>query len=485
MAHYIKGIKQVFDEILGGDSSLMELTDEVTVEEIRLRAPALSRYDAESIQNQMAKGNLFPKILDPSIRQGIASRLLAIKQLIRTIHTLFKDLRYLYPALGMIRGLIPKVVKGTLCQALHHHFSPDDDADGSIEIQLSIHSYSPFSGSSEQLFDLAVRQLFLSAIRSSAKPYVQRVEIYATFELAELAERLGFSTDEITSALKNDPYQAMVLDLLKRIQPNCKAIDIQSRVQSMARELRELVDTVGVTEVERFVPWATVAGLGEPRSRRCGPVAWPSTSDRESEESDDVNNIFLGQMHLPLAELQKAGQGISSFYVKQSIYLAFFGDLESDERIHSHLGTNDGGQRRAPSVDIHRTLLSNQRATSISGLGRDPNSHISSQGTVTCQVVPFTGQLITFMEDDIPVREVPYEKDSVNFVAREYADQGKKLHVPEGPHFIWEHCYDILAKTGSSTVLVTTVLRQMNRKRHHDKIIPGQFPHSDEGHISF
>ena len=31
--------------------------------------------------------------------------------------------------------------------------------------------------------------------------------------------------------------------------------------------------------------------------------------------------------------------------------------------------------------------------------------------------------------------------------AREYADQGKKLHIPEGAHFVWEHCFDILSST--------------------------------------
>lgn len=32
-------------------------------------------------------------------------------------------------------------------------------------------------------------------------------------------------------------------------------------------------------------------------------------------------------MHLRPADLQRGGEGISSFYIKQSIYLAFFGVL--------------------------------------------------------------------------------------------------------------------------------------------------------------
>jgi len=80
------------------------------------------------------------------------------------------------------------------------------------------------------------------------------------------------------------------------------------------------------------------------------------------------------------------------------------------------------------------------------------------------------------MENGISIREVPYEKDRVNFQAREYADQGKKLHLPEGPHFVWEHCFDILTRTRSSTVLVSTVVRQINRRGQRGQIMPGHFP---------
>jgi hypothetical protein len=454
----------------------MELTDGSSVEDIRLRAPALSSYDAEFIQDQMILRRLFPQIRDPSARQGITSRLLAIEQPILTIYSLFKDLRYLQPPLGMIRVLIPKKFKGTLREALYFYFSQAESAEDSFEIQVSERSYSTFSGSSGQFFDLAVRQLFLYAIRRSAKPPMQRIDIYSTFGLAELAKKLGFSSAEIDSVLKNDPYQRMVLDLISRILPNRKAADIQTRTQSMVRELRELVDTLGATEVERFAPWATVTGLGEPISRRCGPAVWAG-GDGEGGESEDLNHIFLNQMHVPLAELQRGGQGISSFYVKRSIYLAFFGDLHSGESLYPHLGGGGRRQGRATGSIFHHAPLVEQPAGAVSGLsGRDSNSHGSSQGPVTNQLVPSTGRIITFMENGIPIREVPYEKNSVNFQAREYADQGKKLHVPEGPHFVWEHCFDILTRTRSSTVLVSTVVRQINRKRQHSQIMPGQFP---------
>ena len=37
--------------------------------------------------------------------------------------------------------------------------------------------------------------------------------------------------------------------------------------------------------------------------------------------------MFLDKMHLPLAEFQRGGEGLSLFYIKRPIYLAFFGSF--------------------------------------------------------------------------------------------------------------------------------------------------------------
>jgi hypothetical protein len=85
------------------------------------------------------------------------------------------------------------------------------------------------------------------------------------------------------------------------------------------------------------------------------------------------------------------------------------------------------------------------------------------------------GLVIIFIENNVPIQEVPFEKDSVNHKAREYTYQGKKLHVPEGPHFIWQDCFDILTRTRNSTVLVSTVVEPINGKRRHDQELPDRF----------
>lgn len=274
------------------------MTDDNTVEALQLKVPGLSKYDAELIRNQMLSGKLFPEIRHPLARQQITSRLLAIEHRIPSIFSLFKDIRYLQPAVQMIKSLLPNISKGTLREALRFHFSGANST--TIEIQTSEHKYSSFAGTPKSLFDLAIRQLFLCAIRISARPLQQRESVYSSVVLAELARRLGFSSESIEAISKHDPYQLMALDLVDRILPNKKPADLLIRVQPLAKNLKDLVIGLGTSSALRPVPFITVATLGEPVSRRCGILAWTSTKEGINQASDDVDNMFINQMHCPL-----------------------------------------------------------------------------------------------------------------------------------------------------------------------------------------
>jgi hypothetical protein len=61
-----------------------------------------------------------------------------------------------------------------------------------------------------------------------------------------------------------------------------------------------------------------VASCGVSVAQRCGPEVWD-----DNKELDNLKHMFLEKMHLPLAKLQRGSEGISLFYVKQLIYLAF------------------------------------------------------------------------------------------------------------------------------------------------------------------
>ncbi len=313
----------------------MERTDEPTVKEIQLRAPGISRSDYDFIQENMAaSGKFFSQIREVSKRQGIASRLLRISHRILTIHSLFKDLRYLRPAVEAIRCLVTKRTKKTLRQNLFFHFEKLGSSRSTLQIQISERTYSTYTGNVKSLFNLAIRQLFLLAIRQLAKPATQREHGYSMFIVAGFAQSLGFASDEIRAIMKNDPYQTMALNLLHRALPIQKPADRNNKTQPLATNIRELIKSLSSSAVENSKPWLTVAGTGVPILRRCGPEVWGGDVD-----SDDLKHMFLGKMHLPLAELQRGGEGISSFYVKQSIYLAFWGPLDRSDQSSASLNT--------------------------------------------------------------------------------------------------------------------------------------------------
>ena len=330
----------------------MERTDEATIKKIQLRAPAVSKYDYEFIQESMAKpGLLFPHVREVSTRQGIASRLLCISHRIPSFHSLIKDLRYLRPAVMAITSCLIKEEKTpsqtksplrptkptlgeskkTLREKLYDRF---EKFGSTLQIQNSERTYLTYTGNNQSLFDLAIRQLFLLAIRHFSKPLTQREKAYSKFILAEFAQSQGFYSDRINSILMGDPFQEMAQNLLRRTLPIQKSAVCNSEAQSLATKISDSISTLGSSAVEVSKPWLTVAGYGMSIARRCGPAVWD-----DNEDSDDLKHIFLENMHLPLAELKRGGEGISSFYVKQSIYLAFWGPLDQSDQSSASLNT--------------------------------------------------------------------------------------------------------------------------------------------------
>jgi hypothetical protein len=122
---------------------------------------------------------------------------------------------------------------------------------------------------------------------------MQRANIYSKFGLAEPAKKLGFLSKAINLTLENDPYQKIVFELVYCILLTQQPVDIQTRMQLIARRLRKLVGMLGNTAVELSTPYSTVAWLNEPRSRRCRLSASAPSGDSIGIDSDDLKHIFL------------------------------------------------------------------------------------------------------------------------------------------------------------------------------------------------
>jgi hypothetical protein len=125
------------------------------------------------------------------------------------------------------------------------------------------------------------------------------------------------------------------------------------------------------------------------------------------------------------------------------------GNTQQAETNHRHADPNGGSAVSSPKPG--------ENSTGEGSPGTLTNQGISSANplTFTNKDSLFSGPTVTFIENGIVIGEVPFEKDHINFKAREYASQGKKLSLPQGGYFVWEDCFNALNRTTSSTVLVS------------------------------
>lgn len=454
----------------------MMKTDPLTIESIQSTAPALSKSDFNLIQEHMRSGEFFAGVTDPSMRAKITQRLLASKELVPSLYTLISDIRYLKQPAKLLSALLPpktkrrtkrikgtKATTGTLRQRFHFHFTGTGSSDHAIQIQQEVFSYINIQDNDCSPFELSYQQLWLCSYRVWKYP-----NAYSILQLATLAQRLGFSSPQIERETAKDPGQAVVekavQEVLHTLRPNEKFNFDADQARPLLESFNNYLKIVLIVPSTPAPPYITAEGQGEPLTRRRG---------HSCMDTKDLNNLFLDKIHSGLQDYQMGGDEISSFYVKRSRHIAFFGAL------------NLANSRREqadplPSFDVVLEQPPNTRTGEHTVGSGSPNvealvPHQDSSHHIQDQNLQFTGQVITFIVDNIPSQRVPYEKDLVNNQAREYADKGKKLRVSEGPHFTWQDCFDILTRTRSSTVLVSTMFDSMTGKRRRDQELPDKF----------
>ncbi|RDL36259.1 uncharacterized protein BP5553_06871 [Venustampulla echinocandica] len=456
----IKGVKSNLTHIFGNDMVTMMATDPFSIKSIQSRAPALSKSDYEFVEKQMRSQVLFPGVTDPGKRADITRRLLTTEELIPSLYTVIRDIRYLIEPARILGALLPKSKK-TLRKRFYFHFTGVESSEHTIEVQQSRSSYVTIPRKSLDAFDIAYQQLWLCSCRIWKTP-----NAYAWLQVATLADRLGFSCPSIGHELKKDPNQGMiekvVLEALDVLRPNEGFAFDANQARPAITSLKDYLDKVLETPAKTAPPFITVAGSAVPLNSRCGYGGM---------DTRDLNHLFLDKIHAPLHWHQRGGDEISSFYVKRSRHRAFFGALDLTGAHQPGQSTDLTTVIASIAPQAARTPLSVGESTDLASVSdqRGPGSNAEAQDIVTDQTSSFKGLVVTFLQGNEVVQEVPYDKESVNNQAREYADQGKKLYLLQGGNFVWQDCFDMLVRTGCSTVSLSTV-RPISgkRRRGHD-----------------
>jgi hypothetical protein len=433
----------------------MMQTDPITIRSIQSRVPALSKSDYEWVQEN--SGVLFPGVIDPVKKTDIIQRLLATDELIPSLYTLLKDIRYLKQPAEFLSKLLPESRMKTLRERWFHYFAGTD----TVEIQRGVSGpFRTIPSTHLDSFDVCYQQLWLCSYR-----VCKYSNAYGRLMLAELADKLGFSTPKIGFEVTQDPAQAMIEKTLREafhiLQPNKKFKFDANKARPVITSFKEYLDSLDPA-LENTSLQITITGTEMPLSWRCG---------HSEMDSRDLDHLFLDKIHAPLSEYRRDGDEISSFYVKRSRHIAFFGSLDLTGNRESESTQHERVQYESISAQLQHTsgphLVGDVTGSSSASasLG-DPNVDEGTQGAN--QVVE---RVITFIENDLPLR-VPFREKDVNDQAKEYADQGKKLFVNQGPYFIWKDCFEILTRTRQSTVSVTTVSQPVNGKRRFNQELP-------------
>ena len=457
ITNYIALIRSTLDEILGSDPSLIPCVDEQTLNLIQLRSPGVSTADAEFLRRN-AK-DLFPDLADAATRSRLLARLLGIKTLIPSISTLFKDLRCLQPAGKALRALVPQRGKGTLRESFRRIFPKNIE---SLDLQQSETSFSIIHGNPDYLFDIAFRQLFLCAARYFIDPsnvstkknmnpieqVVNPTKRFLGFRLVALSRKLQFQVPNFDGELEA-PSERLLKDVL-----NCLPRQLFNFDGHLPLAL--------LTSFEEFLSKGTVvAGNTSPTAtstpgvsllQRCGQSCFTRGGEDASPDNDFLH-LFIGNLHEPLNNIQGAGFDVSSFFVKRSIYLAFFGNINANgEQSTSRMDTDDIRGRDEPSFTVTHTV---RPADGPPGNGgqreeRTTTAQRGQHGSHTHVQVNFVNK------DGHTLSSVPFSRRSVEEEAKKYGGQNFSLMDERGRYWLWDDCYNALVDTESHILIVVS-----------------------------
>lgn len=341
-----------------------------TVEALQLRAPTASQADARAVKGSIKSGEVFAKFTDAE-RKRIWKRLRskeACDCIVPSLHTFFRDVLYLeLCANGVKRLATLSKNQPTVRRAMRHTFRPNRTDE--YPIQTSEASFCQTADRQADQFELGYRQVWLFAMRHypdmPKEPTTQNIVAKSNrgkadeailHGMAALARKLGFESPQVREIVGRCPDRQIAREaLLKARKLSCYQYD--------SVVLESLIDRI----VECFAAAVPVSGPSysdlpahAPLLRnRCGP---PS----EQAQAHDRSLLFLDQVH---STLKPSDTNVSSFFVRQSVYFAFFGKPSTTHahRANAPAGIPPDGPGSPLFVPHNNTVDIHQPEPGISG----------------------------------------------------------------------------------------------------------------------
>ena len=198
------------------------------------RNPARSKTDHHQITRDLADHTLFRGIRDLQSRSDLRKRLLSIDFVIPSLETFLRDTIWLEPGAKIMRSLLPTGTKLTTRICFRRAF---ENYSGRGILQKSDLSFKTYEASTEEIAEVSYQQLWLFAWRyfpqlgiiqplkdpGEVNPLIKassdRSINHFRKNLADLAYKLGFRTDNMVRLCETNPDDPMVEDFLRQTRP--------------------------------------------------------------------------------------------------------------------------------------------------------------------------------------------------------------------------------------------------------------------------
>ena len=303
-----------------------------TIETLQLLAPGVSKKDRTAVEGLVVSGGVFSDF-SSSERASIWRRMKRRKAIIPSLHTFFQDLWYLESCANCMKRLvIPSKMCPTVKTAMLKSFEPAEP----FVIQTSETGFRRCSVSQADCAELAYRQLWLYAMRHYtklpkkpekdnpvAKAQCEKADETVLYDMAVFARRLGFHSPDIEELIKKSPdHQIARNALLRARKPDRYRYD-SATFESLASQIAGCFHRAIPLNYEPSSE--TVNCMETHLNSRCG-------HPHEKAQKQDCPFLFIDQVHM---DEDSAPGKVTTLFVRQYIYFAFFGKLPSNSLPHS------------------------------------------------------------------------------------------------------------------------------------------------------
>lgn len=332
MINGLTNLREYWSSLVKDNRAKMLKIDVHTIETLQLLAPGVSKKDRTAVEGLVVSGGVFSDF-SSSERASIWRRMKRRKAIIPSLHTFFQDLWYLESCANCMKRLvIPSKMCPTVKTAMLKSFEPAEP----FVIQTSETGFRRCSVSQADCAELAYRQLWLYAMRHYtklpkkpekdnpvAKAQCEKADETVLYDMAVFARRLGFHSPDIEELIKKSPdHQIARNALLRARKPDRYRYD-SATFESLASQIAGCFHRAIPLNYEPSSE--TVNCMETHLNSRCG-------HPHEKAQKQDCPFLFIDQVHM---DEDSAPGKVTTLFVRQYIYFAFFGKLPSNSLPHS------------------------------------------------------------------------------------------------------------------------------------------------------